>query len=141
MRQRLRHSIRLFVLAVIVFGFGGPLHGRQALPGPIAPPAPETVPPTQRPAADPGSQPSERKASPARRRAHTAQEGPYVFSGTAYGVEMFVGGIALLFVIGYAIYGKLLKTMARNAKNKRIIRNEVVSWSGREYRRSRSRRG
>jgi hypothetical protein len=47
-----------------------------------------------------------------------------------------VGG---LFALGYSIYCKILKQMAINAKNKRIIKNEVTQWTGREYRRSKRR--
>jgi hypothetical protein len=45
-------------------------------------------------------------------------------------------GAAFLFVLAYAIYCKILKQMAINAKNKRIIKNQVTQWTGREYRRS-----
>jgi hypothetical protein len=51
-------------------------------------------------------------------------------------ILIVVGG---LFVFGYSIYCKILKQMAINAKNKRIIKNEVTQWTGREYRRSRRR--
>lgn len=44
--------------------------------------------------------------------------------------------VLLLFAIGYGIYSKILRQMAINAKNKRIIKNEVTYWTGREYRRS-----
>jgi hypothetical protein len=44
--------------------------------------------------------------------------------------------VAILFAIGYGIYSKILKQMAANAKNKRVIKNEVTYWTGREYRRS-----
>ncbi|HEV2521356.1 MAG TPA: hypothetical protein VGT24_03160 [Candidatus Acidoferrales bacterium] len=49
--------------------------------------------------------------------------------------------ITVFFVvyIGYRIYSALLNQMAKNAKNKRIIKNEVTQWTGREYRRSRRR--
>jgi hypothetical protein len=47
--------------------------------------------------------------------------------------------VGILFAIGYGIYSKILKQMATNAKNKRIIKNEVTQWTGREYRRSRRR--
>jgi hypothetical protein len=44
--------------------------------------------------------------------------------------------VVILFAIGYGIYSKILKQMAINAKNKRIIKNQVTYWTGREYRRS-----
>ena len=47
--------------------------------------------------------------------------------------------VGVLFAFGYSIYCKILKQMAINAKNKRIIRNEVTQWTGREYRRSKRR--
>lgn len=47
--------------------------------------------------------------------------------------------IGILFAIGYSIYSKILRQMAINAKNKRIIKNEVTQWTGREYRRGRRR--
>ena len=45
----------------------------------------------------------------------------------------------ILFYIAYGIYCKILRQMAINAKNKRIIKNEVTQWTGREYRRSKRR--
>lgn len=49
--------------------------------------------------------------------------------------------IAVLFVayMGYRVYSALLNQMAKNAKNKRLIKNEVTQWTGREYRRSKRR--
>ena len=44
--------------------------------------------------------------------------------------------VALVFSVGYKIYSEVLKQMATNAKNKRILKNEVTHWTGREYRRS-----
>jgi len=51
------------------------------------------------------------------------------------------GVVLLVFVmyVGYRIYSSILNQMAKNAKNKRIIKNEVTQWTGREYRRSRRR--
>ena len=54
-------------------------------------------------------------------------------------------GVAGVFVLLFAaymcyrIYSGILNQMAKNAKNKRIIKNEVTQWTGREYRRSRRR--
>jgi hypothetical protein len=49
--------------------------------------------------------------------------------------------VVVLFLgyISYRIYSAILDQMAKNAKNKRIIKNEVTQWSGREYRRSKRR--
>jgi hypothetical protein len=47
--------------------------------------------------------------------------------------------VGVLFAFGYSIYCKILKQMAINAKNKRIIKNEVTQWTGREYRRGKRR--
>lgn len=54
----------------------------------------------------------------------------------------FVIGIVVVVIVGYVgyrIYSAVLNQMAKNAKNKRIIKNEVTQWTGREYRRSRRR--
>jgi len=52
--------------------------------------------------------------------------------------EWFVLVVVVVIVayVGYRIYSALLNQMAKNAKNKRIIKNEVTQWTGREYRRS-----
>ena len=50
-------------------------------------------------------------------------------------IQILVVVLVVLF-IGYKIYSAVLKQMATNAKNKRIIKNEVAQWTGREYRRS-----
>jgi hypothetical protein len=49
--------------------------------------------------------------------------------------------VAVLFLvyIAYRIYSGVLNQMAKNAKNKRLIKNEVTQWTGREYRRSKRR--
>jgi len=47
--------------------------------------------------------------------------------------------VVIVAYVGYRIYCAILKQMAINAKNKRIIKNEVTQWTGREYRRSRRR--
>jgi hypothetical protein len=52
--------------------------------------------------------------------------------GLVYGI----GLVVILFLVGYSIYSAALKQMAINAKNKRIIKNQVTQWTGREYRRS-----
>ena len=52
-------------------------------------------------------------------------------------VISFIVGAGIVFYIGYGIYCRILKQMAINAKNKRIIKNQVTYWTGREYRRSR----
>jgi hypothetical protein len=44
--------------------------------------------------------------------------------------------VVILFAIGYGTYSKILRQMAINAKNKRMIKNQVTYWTGREYRRS-----
>jgi hypothetical protein len=46
---------------------------------------------------------------------------------------------AIVAYTGYRVYCAILKQMAINAKNKRIIKNEVTQWTGREYRRSKRR--
>ena len=38
-------------------------------------------------------------------------------------------GVVVLGVFGYRIYSSLLAQMAKNAKNKRLIRNEVTQWT------------
>jgi len=55
--------------------------------------------------------------------------------------EWFVLVVVAVIVVyaGYRIYSALLNQMAKNAKNKRIIKNEVTQWTGREYRRSKRR--
>jgi carbon starvation protein CstA len=50
-----------------------------------------------------------------------------------------IAAAAIVVAIGYRIYSGILAQMAKNAKNKRIIKNEVTQWTGREYRRSRRR--
>jgi len=52
--------------------------------------------------------------------------------------EWFVLVVVVVIVayVGYRIYSAILNQMAKNAKNKRIIKNEVTQWTGREYRRS-----
>jgi hypothetical protein len=54
---------------------------------------------------------------------------------------LFAAVVVVLFLgyIGYRIYSGILNQMAKNAKNKRIIKNEVTQWTGREYRRSKRR--
>lgn len=47
--------------------------------------------------------------------------------------------VVIVVAIGYRIYSSILNQMAKNAKNKRIIKNEVTQWTGREYRRSKRR--
>jgi len=47
--------------------------------------------------------------------------------------------VVIVAYVGYRIYSAVLDQMAKNAKNKRIIKNEVTQWTGREYRRSRRR--
>jgi len=44
--------------------------------------------------------------------------------------------VVIVAYVGYRIYSAILNQMAKNAKNKRIIKNEVTQWTGREYRRS-----
>jgi hypothetical protein len=53
-----------------------------------------------------------------------------------YVIAAVIGAVILLY-IGYNIYSGILKQMATNAKNKRLIKNQVTQWTGREYRRSR----
>lgn len=48
--------------------------------------------------------------------------------------------VAIVGYVGYKIYSAVLKQMAINAKNKRIIKNEVTQWTGREYRIGRTKR-
>jgi hypothetical protein len=47
--------------------------------------------------------------------------------------------VLIVAYVGYRLYSDLLNQMAKNAKNKRIIKNEVTQWTGREYRRSKRR--
>jgi hypothetical protein len=49
--------------------------------------------------------------------------------------------VLVMFVvyISYRIYSAILSQMAKNAKNNRIIKNEVTQWTGREYCRSKRR--
>lgn len=44
--------------------------------------------------------------------------------------------VGIVLFVSWKIYSAILKQMAINAKNKRIIKNEVTQWTGREYRRS-----
>jgi len=52
--------------------------------------------------------------------------------GVVFGIVV----IGIVLFVGWKIYSAILKQMAINAKNKRIIKNEVTQWTGREYRRS-----
>jgi hypothetical protein len=49
---------------------------------------------------------------------------------------VLVVAVVIVAYVGYRIYSAILNQMAKNAKNKRIIKNEVTQWTGREYRRS-----
>jgi hypothetical protein len=54
-------------------------------------------------------------------------------------ILILVVGFVIVAYLGYRIYSAALNQMAKNAKNKRIIKNEVTQWTGREYRRSKRR--
>ena len=55
------------------------------------------------------------------------------------GAVLWIVLVGLILLVGYKIYSAALKQMAINAKNKRIIKNEVTQWTGREYRRTKRR--
>ena len=55
------------------------------------------------------------------------------------GPVLLIVVVGIVLFVGYKIYCAVFKQMAINAKNKRIIKNEVTQWTDHEYGRSKRR--